>query len=458
MDRKIQKSKSWAKLDNAAKIFPSTIEKTDTRVFRFYCELKEDINPQTLQVAVEHTLENFPNFKMTMKRGAFWYYLEEIDATPIVTVENKAVCSPIYDENKKDLLFNVTYFKNRINLEVYHVITDGTGALHFLQNIVATYLLETHRENFKDNIPIVDDATVTQRSSDSFDKYYTKNKNSKQTPKRKAHNLKMDKRDAECVQIIEGIVSTKQVIDIAHKYHTTLTVYLTAIFIQSIAKEMTIQQMKKPIVIMVPVNLRNYFPSETARNFFGMIGVSYDFSKQDGSLEDIIKEVDKSFKHELTKEQLIIRMNNFASLERNPFIKIVPRPIKNIVLRISRHIKDLNETAVISNIGRIIMPDVLEPYIDKFGVLISTLKLQLCICSYKDNLQIGFTSSFISTDIQKNFFRELSKNGVSIEIRTNDYYLQEKDNGQSQVKNPNNSQDAKSKKKNLKDKKAKSKR
>lgn len=452
IDKEIQSNKSWSRLDNAAKIFPSTIEKTDTRVFRFYCELTEDVKPKVLQSAVEYTLETFPNFKTVMKKGIFWYYLEESDLIPNVTLENKAVCSPIYDDNKKDLLFNVTYYKNRINLEVYHVITDGTGALQFLKNIVSNYLVEAHKEQFKDNIPIVDDATVTERNSDSFQKYYAKNKNTRQTPKRKAYNFKMEKRNAECVQIIEGIVSTKQVIDIAHRYNTTLTVYLTAIFIEAIAKEMTIQQMKKPIVIMVPVNLRNYFPSETARNFFGMISVSYDFNKGNGSLEDIISRVNKSFKHELTKERLVIRMNNFASLERNPFIKIVPRPIKNVVLRASRHIKDLNETAVISNIGRVIMPDILDKYIDKFGVLISTLKLQLCICSYKDNLQIGFTSSFLSTDIQKNFFRSLSKNGVSVEIRTNDYYLSQRtikqEVSQIDVKNQNRQ----SKKKRIKSK------
>ncbi len=451
MDRIIQKKKSWSRLDNAAKIFPSTIEKTDTRVFRFYCELTEEVKPKVLQSAVECTLETFPNFKMVMKKGIFWYYLEESDIVPKVTIENRAVCSPIYDDNKKDLLFNVTYYNNRINLEVYHVITDGTGALHFLQNIVSNYLVEAHKENFKNNIPIVDDATVTQRNSDSFQKYYARNKWNKAEPKTKAYNLKLEKRDAECVQIIEGIVSTKQVIDISHTYGTTLTVYLTAIFIKAISKEMTVQQMKKPVVIMVPVNLRTYFPSETARNFFGMIGVSYDFSKYDDSLESIIRRVDESFKHELTKEQLIIRMNNFASLERNPFVKIVPRPIKNVVLRLSRHIKDLNETAVISNIGKVSMPEILDPYIDKFGVLISTLKIQLCMCSYKDNLQIGFTSAFLSTDIQKNFFRELSSQGVEIEIRTNDYYSAQPQN----LETPSKDTTKTSKRKNKKSKRKK---
>jgi len=423
MDKKIQKSKSWSRLDNAAKIFPSTIEKTDTRVFRFYCELNEQINPKVLQTAVEHTLETFPNFKMVMKKGAFWYYLEESDLVPKVTLENKPVCSPIYDDNTRNLLFNVTFFNNRINLEVYHVITDGTGALHFLKNVVLNYLVEVHKDEFNDNVPIVDDATVTQRNSDSFKKYYEKNTQSKKLSLKRAFNLNMDKRDDECIQVIEGIVSTKKVIDLAHKYNTTLTVYLTSIFIQAISKEMTIQQMKKPVVIMVPVNLRNYFPSGTTRNFFGMIDVAYDFAKNNGSLEDIIKEVDKAFKYELTKERLVIRMNNYAALERNPFIRIVPRPIKNVFLRTARHINDLCETAVLSNIGRVYMPDTLDKYIKMFGVIISTLRLQLGICSYNDRLQIGFTSAFISTEIQKNFFRQLSSNGVEVEIRTNDYYM-----------------------------------
>ena len=32
----------WRKLDNAALAFPLVTGKNDTRVFRFYCQLKED--------------------------------------------------------------------------------------------------------------------------------------------------------------------------------------------------------------------------------------------------------------------------------------------------------------------------------------------------------------------------------------------------------------------------------
>ncbi len=418
----LPKTKSWSRLDNAGKIFPATMEKTDTRVFRFYCELNEEVIPEVLQSAVEYTLEYFPNFKMIMRKGVFWYYLEESDLVPKVTLENTSVCSAIYDDNRRNLLFNVTYYHNRINLEVYHVITDGTGALQFLKNLVSNYIVSAHTDEFKDTLPIIDDYSTTERNADSFRKYYQKNKKSKKISLKRAYNLKMEHNGYETIQIIEGIVSTKQVIQLAHKYNTTLTVYLTAIFIEAIHKEMTIQQTKHPVVIMVPVNLRKYFPSATARNFFGMIQISYDFRTRDGSLEDIISEVNRLFKQELTKERLVIRMNDCAELEHNPLVKIVPRPIKNVVLRFSRHINDLRQTAVISNIGKVTMPTEIEDYINSFGVLISTLRLELCVCSYKDNLQIGFASSFVSTDIQKNFFRTLSSNGVEVQIRTNDYY------------------------------------
>ena len=46
---------NWRKLDNAALAFPLVTGKNDTRVFRFYCELKENVKPELLQAALEKT-------------------------------------------------------------------------------------------------------------------------------------------------------------------------------------------------------------------------------------------------------------------------------------------------------------------------------------------------------------------------------------------------------------------
>ena len=47
-----KKNARWRKLDNAAKLYSAASNKKDTRVFRFYCELKEEVNPKALQEAL----------------------------------------------------------------------------------------------------------------------------------------------------------------------------------------------------------------------------------------------------------------------------------------------------------------------------------------------------------------------------------------------------------------------
>ena len=42
----------WRKLDNAALAFPLVTDKNDTRVFRFYCQLKEEVNSYFLGEAI----------------------------------------------------------------------------------------------------------------------------------------------------------------------------------------------------------------------------------------------------------------------------------------------------------------------------------------------------------------------------------------------------------------------
>ena len=423
------RSASWSRLDNAAKIFPSTSERTDTRVFRFYCELTEDIDPEILQEAAELAANAFPGFLCIMRRGLFWYYLEHCSLRPEVKEENLPVCHAIYDEAATGLLFRISYRKRRINLEVYHVLCDGTGALSFLREIVYQYLILRYPDEYTEPPANANDGTASHKSDDSFRRYYSPKDAEGESPRiKKAFNLKGEFTPDNRLAVTEGTVSVKKLLEAAHKYETTMTVFLTALFMDSIHKEMPLSEMKYPMVIGVPVNLRPYFPSETARNFFGMITVSYDFSKRSGEFSDIVSSVSESFRHELTKERLAVRMNKMASLEHNIPARLAPLPFKNFVLRTARHIKDKGETAVISNMGAVKMPPEMAGHIDMFGVLISTLKLQMCICSFGDKLQIGFTSGYTDTDIQRSFFRRLTENGIDVTIRSNNFFAEEVQN------------------------------
>ena len=102
---------NWRKLDNAALAFPLVTGKNDTRVFRFYCELKENVKPELLQTALEKTMEKYPLFQMVLRKGLFWFYLEHRDIRPIVKEEKKPPCSRLYIPDKKNLLFRSAIMK-----------------------------------------------------------------------------------------------------------------------------------------------------------------------------------------------------------------------------------------------------------------------------------------------------------------------------------------------------------
>ena len=98
--------------------------------------MKEDIQQEILQKAVDRTLEKYPIFLSVLRKGLFWHYLEQSNKRPVVREEYKEPCSSLYIRDKRDLLFEVTYYKKRINFEVFHVLTDGTGASEFVRELV----------------------------------------------------------------------------------------------------------------------------------------------------------------------------------------------------------------------------------------------------------------------------------------------------------------------------------
>ena len=216
---------------------------------------------------------------------------------------------------------------------------------------------------------------------------------------------------------IEGIANVNDLLNLAKKYNVTLTVFLTSVLIKSIGETMNIKSRKRPIVIVVPVNLRKYYPTYTVRNFFSAVNISYKYNGED--IEDIIKVVNEEFKKNLDEDNIKNKMNNMAILEDIFILRLIPIFIKDLILRYVYKLTDYEKTIALSNIGVINMPGVYEDYIDYFDVFISTSTIQLCMCSFKNKILLSFTSQFINSEIEKNFFRYLTKEGINIIINTN---------------------------------------
>lgn len=132
-------TKKRRKLDNTAKIF-SLDEKKNTNIFRYSVILKHAVDKELLQKVVKKALKVYSAFKVKMKAGWFWNYLEYNPKEPVIIEDSKLACENINYKKINDYLFKVTYNNNKINLDVFHVLTDGTGAISFFKSIITNYL------------------------------------------------------------------------------------------------------------------------------------------------------------------------------------------------------------------------------------------------------------------------------------------------------------------------------
>ena len=317
-------------------------------------------------------------------------------------------------------MFRVSFFERRINLEVYHAIADGTGALHFLRTLVYYYLLDRHKEDFPSGAPAFDyDASPAQKRDDGFSRYYEKRPKAPKGKAVKAYHQYGERWPDGRIAVLEGCMPVRSLLTLAHAHHATLTEFLTAQLLLSIRETMRLRETGRPVVITIPVNLRNYFPSGTARNFFGIINLGYDFSRQEDSIESVIAFVKEQFHKELTAEKLRERMNELSSLEHNLLTQLVPLIIKNPVLRLANYLAERGITAAFSNVGKVAKPPEMARYIDSFHVFTSTNRLQACMCSFGEHCVVSFSSPFVSTDIQRAFFRRLTAEEITVEVTSN---------------------------------------
>ena len=416
-----QKRAYWRSLDNAAKLFSAASSPKDTRVFRFYCELKEEVKEEILQEALNQTIQKYPVFLSVMRMGLFWHYLEKSELRPVVREEYKEPCSSLYVRDKKTLLFEVTYYEKRINFEVFHALTDGTGATEFLRELVKNYLYLIHEEDLEPVELSNQYLTVKDQEDDSFSRYYDPDFPRKKKKKIRAVQIKKGGKGYEELQINEASMSVKELLGIAREKKVSMSVLLTAAFICAIHEEMSRMQEKKPVILMVPVNLRKIFPSDSMLNFFGYIEPGYQFGGGKDSFEDVLEAVKLYFQENLSKEHMAGRMNELIAIEKHKILKWAPLELKNRCIRAGAKMAEQEVTAVLSNMSVVKMPEDYAQYIEKFGVYTSTNRTELCICSFQDTLSLGFTSRYDSTNIQRNFYRILKELGASVKVAEPDF-------------------------------------
>ncbi len=405
---------NYNKLDVAAKLFPAVSNKSNSSVFRVAVILKEKVDAMTLQLAVNLIYERYRLFFLRLRRGVFWNYFDENHLRFTVQEEDSTPCQTIISHENKGYIIKVLHYGNRISVEAYHAITDGSGVVEFLKSLVYYYLVIKYGDMDPEGKVLLFDQFDGENLEDSFNKNFsrsTKNRTVKKIKQKNSFRLSGKKFKKGGYSAISGIVSVSALKEVCKQHNCTITAFIISVMIMSIYEEkQKNSNSDKPIVIAVPVNLRTLFSSKTLKNFFGVINVGCKVAPST-TFSEVIEKVCKQLSLSADKEYLESLSRTNVSISNNIFTRHTPLLFKNLILPVGFTFTSENKkTMSISNIGKINFPTAVDKYIEHAEVFMyPTHKspINCAICTVGDKMTVNFTKSIVDASVMRKFFTTL---------------------------------------------------
>ena len=421
--------KKWYALDNSAKIYTGSMSRSWASVFRISVTLTETIDPRRLQQALEITLKRLPLFRMSLHRGMFWYYLDErVTAPPHVEADVQNPCKRIEKKENGGCMFRVRYYRDRIALEVFHSMTDGTGAITFLKTLAAQYLrLCGHEIGCGNGVLCCDDAPRPEEAEDSL-RRYARFEHIESRREAAAYRPKLTREPRPYMHILTAKMSVAEVSAAAKAIGVSINDYLAAALCYALyeQQEEEAPRRKKPIKINIPVNMRRYYPSETLRNFSLFVNPGIDPRYGTFTFEETALQFHHFLRLHVHEKKLNAIMSANVGSEKNPIVRVLPLFIKDTALGLSYWMYGESRYSVsMSNLGSVQLPEDMRPYVRRFDFMLGPqryLPHAAGVISYGDDLYLTVTRTAQEADVERRLFTALVKRGVAVRIESNEVY------------------------------------
>lgn len=425
--RKETRALRWVKLDNAAKIYPAARRRNWSNLFRQSVTLCEDVDTEVLQSALDITVKRFPSIAARLRRGVFWYYLQQVAEAPKISEEYAYPLVFMDQQEMRKCAFRVIAFHNRIAVEFFHSLTDGTGALIFLKSLTAEYLEQKYGISVPAEHGVLDRRQEPQEEEleDSFLKYAGPVPASRKDTN--AWKMGGDPQPGGVLNLTCFQLPVREVLELAHEYHATLTVFLSAVMMQALLnlqkEKVRAFRKRKGIKLLIPINLRQLFPSKTLRNF-----AMYTIPEIDPRLgKYTFQEICDVIKHKMGAEVTPKHMSSVIATnvndEKNPIVRLIPLPVKNMVMKaIFDSVGEKKSCLTLSNLGLVQVPQSMQPYIRRFDFILGVQAAAPYNCgvvSYGDTIYVNFIRNIRDAELEKHFYRVLRDMGVPVTVESN---------------------------------------
>ena len=421
------RSLRWMRLDNAAKIYPAAKRRNWNNFFRLSATLTGPVDTEVLRRALDVTVRRFPSIAVRLRRGAFWYYLEEIPKAPPIQAEKSCPLAhaPFYEV--RQCAFRVLVYHERIAVEFFHALTDGTGALVFLKSLLAEYLSQKYGLVIPAEKGVLGrlEEPSAEEVEDSFARY--------------AGDVKLSRREATAYHlsgtpepdgykdIVTMMIPADKLRDCARGFGISVTELLCAAMMQAIldiqAKDVPRRAARKPVKVLLPVNLRTLFPSATLRNFASYITPEIDPRMGDCSFDELCQLVHHKMGMENNRRTMRAKFAANVASERSPVLRVMPLFIKNIAMKaVFDTVGECKSCLCLSNLGRVELPDVMVPYVRRMDFIIGVQAKAPHNCgvvTWGNTAYINCIRSIREPELEYHFYRVLHRLGLPVKVESN---------------------------------------
>ncbi len=417
----------WMPLDNAAKIYPAARSHNWTNAFRLSATLKEEVDTKVLQSALDVTIRRFPSLGTRLRKGLFWYYLQQVSHAPAIRQEMSYPLTRMTRKDLRDCALRVIVYHNRIAVEFFHSLTDGNGGVIFLKALVAEYLQQKYHLVIPAEQGVVGrlEEPSPEELEDSFLKYAGPVSASRR--ENNAWHLKGTPEPDGFLNVTCFQLPVAQVLEQAHHYCVSMTTFLSAALMQAIlnlqAQQIPNRRYRKYVRLLIPVNLRRLFPSKSMRNFALYTTPEVDPKLGDYSFEELCQIIQHRMALDVTPKQMSARIATNVKSERVFLLKITPLFIKNLVMKaVFLAVGERKSCLCLSNLGQVTLPKEMESYVERLDFILSSQAMSPHNCgvlSYKDTLYVNFTRNIVEPNLEREFFLVLREMGLPVEVQSN---------------------------------------
>ena len=422
-----ERKQQWMRLDNAAKIYPAALRKKWSNVFRLSATLSEPVDRDVLRAALDVTLRRFPSIGVRLRKGIFWFYLERVPGVPEITEEQSYPLVHMSYASIRECAFRVVVYKNRIAVELFHALTDGTGGMIFLKTLLAEYL----SRKYGISVPNTDGVLcrMDEPSPAELEDSFIKNAGTVSAGRKEAtaYRLTGTTEPDGFVHLTTFMLDAAEVKEKAHEHSATVTEFLTAAMMQAIlrlqAEKVPHRSRRKPVKVLVPVNLRSLVPSKTLRNFALFITPELDPKLGDYSFDEICKSVHHRMGIDNTAKQMSMKIAANVNSEKSPILKVMPLFVKNAAMKaVFDAVGERKSCLCMSNLGNVRLPEVMRQYVTRMDFIIGVPSCSAYNCallSYGGTTYINLVRSIEEPELEMHFYKVLRELGIHVKVESN---------------------------------------